>query len=111
MILTNDWIVCKLQKAIAFLALICAGTFTGSLTDFSSSTSTLEIYMPSQTITKVHVYHCTRFLNVLYQLRNAQAFLSHIPFTWIPQSAFKVRDAQAFDVLYNRCYDKMLGGF
>ena len=74
MILTNDWIVCKLHKAIAFLALICAGTFTGSLTDFSSSTSTLEIYMPSQTITKVHVYHCTRFLNVLYQLRNAQAF-------------------------------------
>ena len=52
MILTNDWIVCKLHKAIAFLALICAGTFTGSLTDFSSSTSTLEIYMPSQTITK-----------------------------------------------------------
>ena len=41
MILTNDWIVCKLHKAIAFLALICAGT---------------------------------RFLNVLYQLRNAQAF-------------------------------------
>ena len=65
--------------------------------------------MPSQTITKVHVCHCTRFLNVLYQLRNAQAF--RVTYSIHLDSSICFLDVQAFDVLSNGCYDKMLGGF
>ena len=54
------------QTNKAILGINCGGHFTGILIDFSSSTSTLEIYMQISTITKVHVISLDRVLQCVF---------------------------------------------